>query len=72
MHESSILYENGRFWVCRAVKGFEVYENAATHSRLCALIGYDGQKGFDRAKAEADRRATTASPTFKITHHGPS
>lgn len=65
MKECDILYENGSFWVSRGQqfgKGFEVYEAGITHSVRRAIIGYEGQKGLDRAKAEADRRAALALP----------
>jgi hypothetical protein len=51
------LYENGPFWVTKAAKGFEVYESLTIYSVRRAIIGYKGQEGLDRAKAEADRRA---------------
>jgi hypothetical protein len=60
MKEQEILYENGPFWVCRGQqfgKGFEVYRAGVTHSVRVAVIGYEGQVGLDRAKAEADKRA---------------
>lgn len=61
MREADILYENGPFWVCRKGKGFEVYRAGVTHSTRVASVGFEGQKGLDRAKAEADRRATEAA-----------
>lgn len=51
------IYENGDYWVAKAKKGYEVYRTGITHSTRCAIIGYEGQKGLDMAKAEADRRA---------------
>jgi hypothetical protein len=61
------LYENGPYWVCKAQfdsgrfkpksNGYEVYETGVTHSKRVAHIGWDGQKGLDHAKAEADKRA---------------
>lgn len=59
MTEADILYENGPFWVCRAGKWFEVYRAGITHSTRVATIGYEGQRGLDRAKWEADKRAST-------------
>ena len=60
MKESEILYENGDYWVCKAKKGYEVYKSGFTHSTRCAVIGWDGQKGINRAIQEADRRANNA------------
>ncbi len=62
MQEKDILYEHGRFWVCRAPKGwkgFEVYRisDSGTHSVRCATIGFEGEKGLQRAIAECERRA---------------
>lgn len=53
-----ILYETGDYFVTRAdtFKGFQVWRNVGTHAASVARIGYEGQKGLDRAKAEADRR----------------
>jgi hypothetical protein len=62
MKEADFLYANGPFWVCRGKsgKGFEVYEDGITHAKRIAVIGYEGNVGFDRAKAEADKRAAIA------------
>ena len=54
---TGILYENGNFWVCKAKRGYEVYETGITHSVRCAIIGYEGPEGLAKARAEADRRA---------------
>jgi len=62
MKESTILYENGMFYVCRKGKGFEVYKTVGTHSERCAQIGYEGEKGLRRAIQEADTRASKAMP----------
>lgn len=58
--ESDILYQNGPFWVCKAKKGYEVYEDGVTHATRRAILGSDGPYWFERAKAEADRRAQKA------------
>lgn len=68
MKESEILYENGPFWVKAAEfgtgrlrpksKGYEVYKNGVTHAKRVAIIGFAGEKGLARAKAEADKRAS--------------
>jgi hypothetical protein len=57
--ESDIAYEKGSFWVLNlGSKGFEVYKIGITHSTRCAVIGFSGQIGLDRAIAEIDRRLT--------------
>lgn len=60
MKESDILYENGNFWICKAIdekKGYEVYENGITHSVRRAIVGYTGKTGLDKAKSYCDRLA---------------
>jgi hypothetical protein len=54
--ESDIVYESGAHWVLRVKNGFEVYKNGVTHSTRCAIIGFKGAEGLERAKAECDRR----------------
>ena len=56
MKESDILYEAGKFWVMKSKIGFEVYKSGITHSTRCGQFGYKGTVGFNKAKAEADRR----------------
>ncbi len=51
-----ILYSTDRHYIVRATKGFEVYRNETTAAVRCATIGYEGQKGLDRAIAEIKRR----------------
>jgi hypothetical protein len=58
--ESDILYQNGSFWVCKAKKGYEVYEDGVTHASRRAIIGSDGPQWFERAKIVTDRRAEEA------------
>jgi hypothetical protein len=55
---SEIVYESdcGKYWVKAADFGFEVYITGITHSTRCAIIGYKGALGLERAKAEIDRR----------------
>ena len=55
------LYEIGEFAVYAEQfgagnDGFAVYKAGATCNHRVASIGWRGQKGLDRAKAEADRR----------------
>jgi len=55
--ESDIAYEKGPYWVLNVgPKGFEVYKIGITHSTRCASIGYEGEKGLDRAILEIERR----------------
>ena len=63
MNVSDILYQAGNFWVKKSAKGYEVYRVEATASIRCASIGYEGNMGFSRAKAEAERRNWLASKT---------
>jgi hypothetical protein len=63
MRESDILYQRGAYWVCKAPrgrKGFEVYRDSdsGTHAVRVASIGYPGELGLEKARAEVDRRAT--------------
>lgn len=55
--KDQIVYDTGAYWVKQTCKGFEVYKTGLTHSTRCAVIGYRGQKGLDRAKAEIERRS---------------
>lgn len=57
LKESDILFEKGDYWVKEAPKGgYEVYKTGITHSTRCAQIGFTGDRGFQRAKDEIDRR----------------
>lgn len=56
-----IVHETPRHFVLRVAKGFEVYRIGATAAMRCAIIGYTGQKGFERAVQEAVRRETEES-----------
>ena len=57
MKIQEIVYESGDYYVVRVAKGFEVYKNSATCGTRCAVIGYLGDKGLQRAKQEIERRA---------------
>ena len=58
--ESQIAYEKGPYWVLNlGLKGFEVYKTGITHSTRCAVIGYQGITGLERAKIEIERRLLT-------------
>lgn len=54
--ETDIAYEDGDYWVLRVPTGFEVYKVGITHSTRCAIIGFKGDKGLERAKLEIERR----------------
>jgi len=58
MKESDILFEIGDYWIAKARKGdgYEVWRNGVTHSTRCAVIGWNGEKGLERAKEEAIKR----------------
>lgn len=52
-----VIYETSKYWVLNKYeKGYEVYKIGVTHSTRCAIIGYKGQEGLERAIAEAKRR----------------
>ena len=59
LKESDILFEIGDHWVCKSEtwKGYEVMKNGFTHSVRVARIGYEGEKGLEKAKSEAIKRA---------------
>lgn len=55
--ERDIIFESGKYWVLDAKqKGFEVYKTGITYSTRCAVIGWTGQVGIDKAKQEIKRR----------------
>lgn len=56
MKEKDILFESGDYWICKEKVIFKVFKNGVTHATLCATIGYDGEKGLNRAKDEITRR----------------
>lgn len=60
MTESDIIYEDGPYWVKRAVfnrsEGYEVYKVRGVASYRIAVIGYPGADGLTRCKAEIARR----------------
>jgi len=53
---SDIVYETGDYWVMKVKTGFEVYKVGATHSTRCAIIGWTGKNGLNKAIAEANKR----------------
>jgi hypothetical protein len=56
-----IVHERGAHWVLRLPNGhYEVYKTGITHSTRCAYIGWEGDKGLQRAIAEVERREATA------------
>jgi len=52
----NIIYETQDYFVLRTDKGFEVYKHGPTAATRVSQIGYQGQKGLDRAKLEIERR----------------
>jgi hypothetical protein len=57
LKESDILHESGAYWVTHAKHGYEVFKTGVTHSTRCAIIGYEGKNGLERAIDECKRRA---------------
>lgn len=58
-----VVYETNNYWVLNKYeKGYEVYKIGVTHSTRCAIIGYKGQEGLERAIAEAKRRELQDNP----------
>ena len=41
--ESDIVYEDadGKFWILKVKKGYEIYKNVGTHSIRRAIVGFD-------------------------------
>lgn len=58
--EEDIAYEEGSFWVLRVPHGFDIYQSGITHSTRCAQIGFHGDTGLNKAKAEIARRLAKA------------
>jgi hypothetical protein len=52
------LFEIGEYWVAKNDKhsGYDVFKCGVTHSVRCAIIGYEGDVGFQLAMAEARKR----------------
>jgi hypothetical protein len=54
---NNILLEKYNYYIIPTAKGgFEVYKNGVTTATRVAQIGYRGDEGFQRAKAEIERR----------------
>ena len=59
--EQDIVYEKGPYWVLDVGReGYEIYRVGITHSTRCAIIGYQGEFGIEKAKAEIERRLSAA------------
>lgn len=57
LKEADIVYELGAYWATPAKKaGFDVYKAGITHSTRCAHVGFDGEEGMRKVRAEIDRR----------------
>lgn len=61
MKEADILFEIGNYWVAKSDKhqGYDVFRCGVTHSVRCAIIGWEGDKGLQRAITEATKRHVT-------------
>lgn len=57
-----IVYQAGPFSVRPARVGYEVYRDTSTAAVRVAVIGYQGDPGLARARAEADRRYAAYLP----------
>jgi len=55
-----VVYELGDYFAVKVKTGFEVYKNGVTHSTRCALIGWGGEKGKQKAINEINRRILLA------------
>lgn len=65
-----IVFEKGPYWVLEVKKGgahrfdgFEVYKSGITHSTCVAQIGFAGDAGMLRVRAEIDRRISADEAT---------
>ena len=63
-----IVFETDHYWVKRVPKGFEVYKTGSTHSTRVSIIGYTGDRGLQRAKAEIERREAASGVAAKRHH----
>lgn len=54
--ESDIAHESGDYWVLRLPRGYEVYKTGVTCSVRVAIVGYEGERGLEKAKVEIMRR----------------
>lgn len=51
-----IVHELKNHWVLQVANGYEVYKTGVTHSTRCAVIGFTGEIGKNKAIAECNRR----------------
>lgn len=56
MNLKDIVFESGKYLVLKTKHGFEVYKHGITHSTRCAIIGYKGHIGLDKAIREIQKR----------------
>lgn len=56
MNLKDIVFESGNYFVLKAKHGFEIYKSGTTHSTRCAIIGYEGEIGMDKAIREILKR----------------
>jgi hypothetical protein len=54
--EEDIAFEKAPYFVLRVPTGYEVYRSGVVAATRCARIGYKGDVGLERAKAEIARR----------------
>lgn len=55
---NNIVYESksGKYYIVENKTGFEIYKNGVTHSTRCAIIGFTGSNGLNKAIKEIERR----------------
>jgi len=53
---SDVMYETANHFLIKVKGGYEGYRNGITHATRCAIIGWEGERGLVRGKAELDRR----------------
>jgi hypothetical protein len=51
-----IVYECGPYYATVIPNGYEIFKNGATAGTRCAYIGFKGEEGLRRVRAEIARR----------------
>ena len=53
---TDVMYETDNHFLLKVKGGYEGYRKGITHATRCAVIGWEGEKGFVRGRDELDRR----------------